>query len=127
MCPGLLYHSVGIINERALLFRLGPLNSVSLVGAKQEEAGDHFPELLTSLEQCPFLKLLMPWGEWSASRLDTPTESDDGPIFWVRPGEQLIRTDELKDDAATASGRGRKKGASGSSRPSVLTIRYELD
>lgn len=35
------------------------------------------------------LKLLMPWGEWSGADLESPSDSDDGPIFWVRPGEQV--------------------------------------
>lgn len=41
-----------------------------------------------------------------------PTESDDGPIFWVRPGEQLIPTDELKEDAKAKrrNSHGRKQG-----------------
>uniref|UniRef100_A0A914WKU1 Uncharacterized protein n=1 Tax=Plectus sambesii TaxID=2011161 RepID=A0A914WKU1_9BILA len=120
--PIVNYRKRVLDSYKAGTFRFGPLNSVSLVGAKQEEVGDHFPELLTSLEQCPFLKPLMPWGEWSAVPLGAPTESDDGPILWVRPGEQLIRTDELKDDTAVLSGRGRKKGGAGSSRPAALTI-----
>lgn len=37
----------------------------------------------------PMLKLLMPWGNWSAAGLESPSDSDDGPIFWVRPGEQV--------------------------------------
>uniref|UniRef100_A0A914X257 Round spermatid basic protein 1 n=1 Tax=Plectus sambesii TaxID=2011161 RepID=A0A914X257_9BILA len=122
--PIVNYRKRVLDSYKAGTFRFGPLNSVSLVGAKQEEVGDHFPELLTSLEQCPFLKPLMPWGEWSAAPLGAPTESDDGPILWVRPGEQLIRTDELKDDTAVLSGRGRKKGGAGSSRPTALTIRH---
>uniref|UniRef100_A0A914RFY3 Uncharacterized protein n=1 Tax=Parascaris equorum TaxID=6256 RepID=A0A914RFY3_PAREQ len=46
----------------------------------------------------------MPWGEYSWAEMDSPADSDDGPIFWVRPGEQvssnfkLIRADEPKDE-----------------------------
>ena len=32
----------------------------------------------------------LPWGTFSSLRLQSPTESDDGPIMWVRPGEQMI-------------------------------------
>uniref|UniRef100_A0A8L8K1V4 JmjC domain-containing protein n=1 Tax=Heligmosomoides polygyrus TaxID=6339 RepID=A0A8L8K1V4_HELPZ len=70
-------------------FRTGPMHSVSMVGAKQEECGDFFAELLAELEKSPILRPIMPWGEWSALHLDNITECDDGPIFWVRPGEQV--------------------------------------
>ena len=30
----------------------------------------------------------MPWGEWSVMDMDA-SDSDDGPIYWVRPGEQV--------------------------------------
>lgn len=51
---------------------------------------DHvFKELIEWLEMFPMLKLLMPWGEWSGADLESPSDSDDGPIFWVRPGEQV--------------------------------------
>lgn len=40
----------------------------------------------------------MPWGKMAITCDEDPTDSDDGPIFWTRPGEQLIPTDELKDD-----------------------------
>ncbi|KAK6752124.1 hypothetical protein RB195_003503 [Necator americanus] len=93
-------------------FRAGPMHSVSMVGAKQEECGDYFAELLAELEKSPILRPIMPWGEWSTLHLDTITECDDGPIFWVRPGEQLIRTDDIKDEReskrkkVSSSGRG---------------------
>uniref|UniRef100_A0A0N4X5G2 JmjC domain-containing protein n=1 Tax=Haemonchus placei TaxID=6290 RepID=A0A0N4X5G2_HAEPC len=70
-------------------YRCGPMHSVSMVGAKQEECGDYFAELLAELEKSPILRPIMPWGEWSALHLDSVTECDDGPIFWVRPGEQV--------------------------------------
>ncbi|WKY07913.1 hypothetical protein Q1695_007423 [Nippostrongylus brasiliensis] len=88
-------------------FRAGPMHSVSMVGAKQEECGDYFAELLAELEKSPILRPIMPWGEWSALQLDNVTECDDGPIFWVRPGEQLIRTDDVKDERESK----RKKSA----------------
>ncbi|KAK6110457.1 hypothetical protein QQG55_39885 [Brugia pahangi] len=90
-------------------FRYGPLHSLSLVGTRQEECGNYFKELIEWLEMFPMLKLLMPWGEWSGADLESPSDSDDGPIFWVRPGEQMIRTDEMKEDL---SSRTRKRSSS---------------
>lgn len=37
-----------------------------------------------------FMQRTLPWGTFSSLRLQSPTESDDGPIMWVRPGEQMI-------------------------------------
>lgn len=36
----------------------------------------------------------MPWGEKSIVQMD-PRLSNDGPILWIRPGEQLVPTAEL--------------------------------
>lgn len=36
----------------------------------------------------------MPWGETSIVHMD-PRLSNDGPILWIRPGEQLIPTAEM--------------------------------
>lgn len=36
----------------------------------------------------------MPWGETSIVHMD-PRLSNDGPILWIRPGEQLIPTAEI--------------------------------
>lgn len=33
----------------------------------------------------------MPWGDLSAIKIN-PNESNDGPILWCRPGEQLVPT-----------------------------------
>ncbi|XP_034019509.1 lysine-specific demethylase RSBN1L-like [Thalassophryne amazonica] len=71
-------------------YRAGPMRQISLVGAVDEEVGDYFPEFLSMLEESPFLKRTLPWGSFSSLRLINPTESDDGPIMWVRPGEQMI-------------------------------------
>ena len=37
----------------------------------------------------------MPWGECSSMDIMHPTKSNDGPILWMRPGEQSIPTVEL--------------------------------
>nr|XP_015813986.2 lysine-specific demethylase RSBN1L [Nothobranchius furzeri] len=71
-------------------YRAGAMRQVSLVGAVDEEVGDYFPEFLGLLEESPFLKQTLPWGTISSLRDMSPTESDDGPIMWVRPGEQMI-------------------------------------
>uniref|UniRef100_A0A3B3HXD2 Round spermatid basic protein 1 like n=1 Tax=Oryzias latipes TaxID=8090 RepID=A0A3B3HXD2_ORYLA len=71
-------------------YRAGAMRQISLVGAVDEEVGDYFPEFLGMLEESPFLKLTLPWGTLSSLSHMCPTESDDGPIMWVRPGEQTI-------------------------------------
>ncbi|KAM9334645.1 uncharacterized protein ABDE67_021202 [Symphorus nematophorus] len=71
-------------------YRAGAMRQISLVGAVDEEVGDYFPEFLGMLEESAFLKRTLPWGTFSSLRLMNPTESDDGPIMWVRPGEQMI-------------------------------------
>ena len=37
----------------------------------------------------------MPWGPLSVVKMETPQESNDGPILWIRPGEQLVPTAEM--------------------------------
>ena len=76
-------------------FRSGPLLQVSLVGTVNEEVGDFFEEFLDLLEQNQFLKHTMPWGPMSAMQMDSRQESNDGPILWVRPGEQLVPPADL--------------------------------
>ncbi|XP_049881730.1 lysine-specific demethylase RSBN1L [Pectinophora gossypiella] len=75
-------------------FRCGPLHQISLVGTVHEEVGGYFPDMLRLLAQCPFLEMTMPWGPMSAVEME-PQESNDGPILWIRPGEQLVPTAEL--------------------------------
>ena len=77
-------------------YRSGPLLQFSLVGTVQEESGGYFPEFLDLLEQCLFLKETMPWGSFSALNLSERNKSNDGPILWVRPGEQVVPTAESK-------------------------------
>lgn len=74
--------------------RYGPLHQISLVGKVHEEVGGFFPDLLGKLEQSPFLKKSMPWGKLSIVQMD-PRLSNDGPILWIRPGEQLVPTAEM--------------------------------
>lgn len=76
-------------------FRSGPMLQTSLVGKVSEETGTYSEELLDMFEGDPFLRRVLPWGTFSA--LYNPefdrSKSDDGPIVWVRPGEQYLPTD----------------------------------
>ncbi|XP_010899902.1 lysine-specific demethylase 9 [Esox lucius] len=76
-------------------YRAGPMRQISLVGAMSEEVGDYFPEFLDMLEESPFLKMTLPWGSLSSLKLDCRSQSDDGPIMWVRPGEQMVPTADM--------------------------------
>ncbi|KAG7495787.1 hypothetical protein JOB18_005443 [Solea senegalensis] len=76
-------------------YRAGAMRQISLVGAVDEEVGNYFPEFLGMLEESPFLKRTLPWGTSSSLSLMSPTESDDGPIMWVRPGEQMIPVTDI--------------------------------
>eukprot|EP00093_Oithona_nana_P011637 11637.XXX_468499_465056_1 [CDS] Oithona nana genome sequencing. len=76
-------------------FRFGFLDNISLVGTVAEESGGYIPDVLDMLEESPFLRLTMPWSENSVLKDMHPTKSNDGPILWMRPGEQSIPTIEL--------------------------------
>ncbi|XP_067685305.1 uncharacterized protein [Haliotis asinina] len=76
-------------------YRSGQLLQISLVGTVHEEVGDYFPEFLDLLEENPFLNVVMPWGKLAAIKLNSRTESNDGPILWARPGEQLVPTADM--------------------------------
>jgi hypothetical protein len=70
----------------------------SLVGVKNEEIGGYFPDFLEKhLEVNHLLNLMLPWGKLSINENTSPDRSDDGPILWCRPGEQLIPTSAIKD------------------------------
>lgn len=75
--------------------RYGPLHQISLVGTVHEEVGGYFPDVLKKLEENVFLRLTMPWGPLSAVTMESPQESNDGPILWIRPGEQLVPTADI--------------------------------
>lgn len=74
------------------------------MGTVHEEVGGYFPKMVSLLERSPFLNLVMPWGPMSVVKMNAPTESNDGPILWVRPGEQLIPTACLSSSSATTGG-----------------------
>ena len=76
-------------------YRAGALNQLSMVGTRQEEVGDYFPVLLDMMEQNPFLKKTMPWGDLSSVHGMPRNHSNDGPILWARPGEQYVPSAEM--------------------------------
>jgi lysine-specific demethylase 9 len=94
-CTMMQYYEQVAKNYDEGTVRFGPLHQISLVGKVHEEVGGYFPDLLGKLESNPFLKKSMPWGKLSVVQMD-PRVSNDGPILWIRPGEQLIPTADLK-------------------------------
>lgn len=82
-------------------YRCGPLLQLSLVGTKAEESGGYFPEFLHLIEESPFLRVVMPWGELSEVCGLEPNLSNDGPILWSRPGEQVVPTADLPKSPMT--------------------------
>lgn len=41
------------------------------------------------------MQMTLPWGSLSSLKLDCRSQSDDGPIMWVRPGEQMVPTADM--------------------------------
>lgn len=93
-CTMQQYNEQVVKNYSHGTIRYGPLHQISLVGKVHEEVGGYFPDLLSRLEANPFLHKTMPWGQLSIVQMD-PRVSNDGPILWIRPGEQLVPTAEL--------------------------------
>ncbi|KAF5300379.1 hypothetical protein FQR65_LT01000 [Abscondita terminalis] len=87
------YHENVIKHYNHGTYRYGPLHQISLVGTAHEEVGGYFPDLLDILEENIFLDLTMPWGFLSVVHMRRQ-DSNDGPILWCRPGEQLVPTAE---------------------------------
>ncbi|KAA0194348.1 Round spermatid basic protein 1 protein [Fasciolopsis buskii] len=72
------------------IFRYGPMHAISVVGVKGEERGLYSREIIDLIESDPFLTLVTPWGKLSKLHGMDPHESNDGPILWVRHGEQSV-------------------------------------
>ncbi len=90
-------------------YRYGPLLQTSLVGVRNEEIGDYFPEFLqTHLAANSFLGHVTPWGDLSQLERMSPMNSDDGPIIWARPGEQMIPTSHANLPASPADRKKKK-------------------
>lgn len=45
---------------------------------------------------------VMPWSRMSVVSTDNPRDSNDGPIFWIRPGEQTIPLTERSKRRCTS-------------------------
>ncbi|CDW52849.1 Round spermatid basic protein 1 protein [Trichuris trichiura] len=92
-------------------FRAGPMLAITLVDTKQEESGGFFPGFLNVLERSPFLKPIMPWGSLTSLSKMNRRDSNDGPIMWIRPGEQYVSTEstnrrkEVRQVSAPSTGR----------------------
>ena len=98
-------------------YRYGPLLQTSIVGIRNEEIGDYFPDFIENyLERNPFLYHVMPWGPMSLLENMNPMNSDDGPILWARPGEQMIPTSSLKDQQPNAGNISANASTTGSER-----------
>ncbi|KAH8329212.1 hypothetical protein KR074_005903 [Drosophila pseudoananassae] len=93
-CTMAQYNEQVVRNYCQGTFRYGPLHQISLVGKVHEEVGGYFPDLLGRIETNPFLRKTMPWACKSILQTD-PRQSNDGPILWIRAGEQLVPTAEL--------------------------------
>ena len=76
-------------------YKAGGLLQLSLVETVAEESGGYMPELLDMMETDPFLHLTLPWGGLSIMSNSDRRKSNDGPILWVRPGEQMVPTAEM--------------------------------
>ncbi|KAF5274578.1 hypothetical protein FQA39_LY07190 [Lamprigera yunnana] len=87
------YHENVLKHYNHGTYRYGPLHQISLVDTAHEEVGGYFPDLLDKLEENIFLDLTMPWGLLSVVHMRRQ-DSNDGPILWCRPGEQLVPTAE---------------------------------
>nr|XP_002128656.1 round spermatid basic protein 1-like [Ciona intestinalis] len=87
------------------MYRYGPMRQISLVGAVHEEAGGYMPDVLDMLEENPFLNITSPWGAMSCVDLECRSLSNDGPILWIRPGEQMVPAADLKGIGSPAKRR----------------------
>lgn len=81
----------GSFNQNSRLFREGPMREISLVGKKGEETGAEFTDFNEKLTKCvPIFRYIIPWGKLALDTITCAKKSDDGPIWWVRPGEQSV-------------------------------------
>ncbi|KAB0801373.1 hypothetical protein PPYR_05727 [Photinus pyralis] len=87
------YHESVVKHYNHGTYRYGPLHQISLVDTAHEEVGGYCPDVLDKLEENIFLNLTMPWGYLSVVHMRRQ-DSNDGPILWCRPGEQLVPTAE---------------------------------
>lgn len=78
-------------NANSRLFKEGPMREISLVGKRGEETGADFSEFTETLtDRIPLFRYILPWGKLALDSITCAQKSDDGPIWWVRPGEQNL-------------------------------------
>jgi hypothetical protein len=83
------------INCRAMNNSHNTVSNTFWVFTIYKEVGDYFPEFLDMVEKNAFLKAVMPWGERSIAAGMQRNFSNDGPILWSRPGEQMVPTADM--------------------------------
>ena len=67
------------------------MREISLVGKKGEETGADFSDFTQQLTNTiPLFRHVLPWGKLALDSITCSEKSDDGPIWWVRPGEQTV-------------------------------------
>ena len=78
----------------------GNLNQISLVGCINEESGGYLKEILDLISLNDFVKKSLPWGKISEfhDSVENPLNSNDGPILWVRSGEQYMNLSDFSSD-----------------------------
>lgn len=89
-------------------FRYGPMHAVTLTGKKAEEVGKLCTPILKQMMLHPLLSPVLPWGDFTEMYGVPIPESNDGPILWMRPGEQTVPSTNMKEDATIPVG---KRGA----------------
>lgn len=57
--------------------------------------GGYLTDVLDLLESNAFLNVSMPWSSLSIAYGMQRQLSNDGPILWTRPGEQVVPTADL--------------------------------
>ena len=76
---------------------------------KVEETGGYFEDVLKAIEKNAWMKEALPWGKLSRYPGIDACESDDGPIMWVCPGEQIVSITDLQAGPGTAPGQKKKR------------------
>ena len=68
-----------------------PMHQITMTGKLSEEVGFYCEKYLNALERNCFMGPTLPWGSLSMlhGKIDRK-DSDDGPICWTRPGEQML-------------------------------------
>lgn len=59
------------------------------------KVGGYLEDVLNILEANQFLNVSMPWSSLSIAHGMARQKSNDGPILWTRPGEQVVPTADL--------------------------------